>query len=114
MPILNKTIETLPVFVFENRAEMGAAAGKRAAEIINETIAKNGVANVIFAAAPSQNDLLATLLEADVDWTKVRGFHQHEYIGLDTAHPAGLVNFMRRAIFEEKAFMELHVLGWDA
>lgn len=114
MPILNKTIDTLPVFVFENRERMGTAAAKRAAEVINETIAKNGTANVIFAAAPSQNDMLSALLEENVDWTRVRGFHQDEYIGLDPAHPAGFGNFMRRAIFDKKPFMELHFLRCDA
>ncbi len=110
MPILNKTIDTLPVFVFEDREKMGSAAAKRAAEVINEAIAKNGVANVIFAAAPSQANMLDALLEENVDWTRVRGFHQDEYIGLDPAHPAGFGNFMRRAVFDKKPFMELHFL----
>ncbi|MEA4893713.1 MAG: 6-phosphogluconolactonase [Oscillospiraceae bacterium] len=110
MPILEKTIGTLPVYVFEDRKEMGIAAGKRAAEIIREAIAKKGEANVIFAAAPSQSDLLDALLKEDVDWTKVRGFHQDEYIGLAADHPAGFGNFMRRYIFDKRPFMELHYL----
>lgn len=110
MTILEKTIEALPVYVFETRKEMGEAAGKRAAVIINEAIAKKGEANVIFAAAPSQAELLETLLSEDIDWTKVRGFHQDEYIGLDPNHPAGFGNFMRRYIFDKRPFKELHYL----
>ena len=67
-------------------------------------------ANVVFAAAPSQNETLAHLLKQDIDWTKVRGFHQDEYIGLDPAHSAGFGNFMRRTIFDLVPFKELHYL----
>lgn len=105
-----KKVVNLPVKIFENRAEMGVAAAKDAAKIINEIIAKNGVANIVFAAAPSQNDLLENLLKENIDWSKVRGFHQDEYIGIDASEPAGFGNFLNRAIFEKVNFKELHYL----
>ena len=110
MHISTRTVEKLPVYIFENREQMGVAAAKEIAKIINEVIAKNGVANVVFAAAPSQNDMLDNLLKSDVDWSKVRGFHQDEYIGIDETEPAGFGNFLRRAIFDKVNFMELHYL----
>jgi glucosamine-6-phosphate deaminase len=36
--------------------------------------------------------------------------HQDEYIKLNPAHPAGFGNFMRRAIFDKKPFMETHYI----
>ncbi len=110
MELKNCKIEKLPVYVYETRAEMGLAAAKDAAERINHIIEKNGVANVVFAAAPSQNELLEELLAYDIDWTKVRGFHQDEYIGIDENEPAGFGNFLRRAIFGRVPFKELHFL----
>ena len=89
---------------------MGVLAAKDAARIINAVIAEKGEANVVFAAAPSQNDMLENLLKADVDWSKVRGFHQDEYIGIDENEPAGFGNFLRRAIFDKVQFKELHYL----
>ena len=114
MQTITKNVGNLPVYIFENRTEMGIAAGEKAAQIINEVIAKNGVANVVFAAAPSQNDMLESLLKQDVDWTKVRGFHQDEYVGIDASEPAGFGNFLDRAIFKKVPFMELHYLLCDA
>ena len=111
MEKVNKTIELLPVHVHDTRAESGAAAAAEAAGIIRDAIARNGCANVIFAAAPSQNDLLESLLQQDIDWSKVRGFHQDEYIGLPAEHPAGFGNFLRRAIFERVPFLELHYMA---
>ena len=110
MEIITQKVENLPVYIFNTRAEMGVKAAEDAAKIINETIAKNGVANVVFAAAPSQNDMLENLLKQDIDWTKVRGFHQDEYVGIDASEPAGFGNFLDRAIFKKVPFMELHYL----
>ena len=112
--MITKKVVNLPVKIFDTREEMGVLAAKDAAKIINDVIAKNGVANVVFAAAPSQNDLLENLLKEDIDWTKVRGFHQDEYIGIDASEPAGFGNFLNRAIFEKVSFKELHYLLCDA
>ena len=114
MEIITQKVENLPVYIFETRAEMGVKAAEDAAKIINEVIAKNGVANVVFAAAPSQNDLLENLLKQDIDWSKVRGFHQDEYIGISPDEPAGFGLWLRRAIFDKVPFMELHYLLCDA
>ena len=105
-----KKVENLPVYIYETREEMGAAAAKDAAKRINEIITRRGEANVIFAAAPSQNELLEGLLHSDVDWSKVRGFHQDEYIGISAEEPAGFGCFLRRAIFDRVQFKELHFL----
>lgn len=108
--MISKKVVNLPVHIFDTREEMGVVAAADAAKIINAVIEKNGVANVVFAAAPSQNDMLENLLKQDIDWSKVRGFHQDEYIGIDDKEPAGFGNFLRRAIFDRVNFKELHFL----
>ena len=109
-----KNVEKLTVRIFDERAEMGKAAAEDAAKRINAIIKARGEANVVFAAAPSQNDLLENLLKQDIDWTKVRGFHQDEYVGIDESEPAGFGNFLRRAIFDKVPFMELNYLLCEA
>ena len=110
MKLEERKINHLSVHIYENRKEMGVDAAKDAADRINRIIAQKGEANVVFAAAPSQNDLLEALLKEDIDWTKVRGFHQDEYVGIDKSEPAGFGNFLRRAIFDKVTFKELHYL----
>ena len=105
-----KKVVNLSVRIFDERKEMGKAAAEDAAKRINAVIAEKGEANVVFAAAPSQDDLLENLLKQDIDWTKVRGFHQDEYVGIDASEPAGFGNFLRRAIFDKVPFKELHYL----
>ncbi len=113
MELNKRTVGNLEVRTFETRAEMGAAAAKDAAARINAIIAKKGEANLVFAAAPSQNEVLEGLLAQDIDWTKVRGFHQDEYVGISDQEPAGFGNFLRRAIFDRVPFKELHYLLCD-
>ena len=108
--MITKKVENLPIYIYDTREEMGAAAAKDAAQRINDIIARRGEANVIFAAAPSQNELLENLLKYDIDWSKVRGFHQDEYIGIDETEPAGFGCFLRRAIFDRVKFKELYFL----
>ena len=104
------TFGELSVYVFNTRNEMGLAAAKDAEARINKIIAEKDEATVVFAAAPSQNELLAALLEANIDWTKVRALHMDEYIGLPEEHPAGFGNFLRKAIFNRLPFKEIHFL----
>jgi len=112
--MVTKKVEKLPVKIFETREEMGCDAAVDAAKIINAAISENGVANVVFAAAPSQDDLLENLLKQDIDWSKVRAFHQDEYIGIDDKEPAGFGNFLNRAIFDKVNFKEKHYLLCEA
>ena len=110
MKVESRQVGALWVHIYETRAELGAAAAADTAARLRGIIEKNGAANVIFAAAPSQNELLAGLLEADVEWTRVRAFHMDEYIGIDADEPAGFGNFLDRAIFTKLPVMERHSL----
>ena len=112
--MITKKVVNLPVKIFDTREEMGVDSANRVAEVINAAIAEKGVANVVFAAAPSQDDMLKSLLEQDIDWSKVRAFHQDEYIGIADDEPAGFGNFLDRAIFKKVNFKEIHYLRCDA
>lgn len=97
-----KTIvkDKLTVKIFDSRDEMGKAAGTEAAAKIKELIAEKGEVNMIFAAAPSQNETLAALVaDKDIDWSKVNAFHMDEYIGLSPDAPQGFGNFLKDRLF---------------
>lgn len=113
MEFLTKKVENVSVRVFDERDELGAAAAKDAAARIRAIIEKKGMANLIFAAAPSQDDLLCHLLEEDIDWKKVRAFHQDEYVGISDAEPAGFGNYLRRAIYDHVTMGENYYLFCD-
>jgi glucosamine-6-phosphate deaminase len=104
------SVGRLGVRVFDSRDEMGKNAAADAAERIKGILLKKGEATVVFAAAPSQNELLENLKKSGVDWKKVRALHMDEYVNLPADHPAGFGNFLGRAIFKSAPFMEIHYL----
>lgn len=111
MEIINKVVDKLQVRVFDTRKEMGINAAKDVENRLKRIIATKGEATVVFAAAPSQNELLEELLSCDIDWSSVRAMHMDEYLGLPKDAPAGFGNFLRRAIFDRVAFKEILYLA---
>ena len=112
---LVKKIKTggLTTEVYSDRPAMGAAAAKMAADRINKAIAEKGEANVIFAAAPSQNETLAALLTEDVDFTKVNAFHMDEYAGLSKTHPQSFGKYLTDHIFGKAPFKSVNIISAD-
>ncbi|MDN5900553.1 MAG: hypothetical protein L0H74_10845, partial [Brachybacterium sp.] len=63
-------------------AEAGAAAGRAAADVLACVLGEQERARVIFASAPSQEQMLATLgVDPRIDWTRVDSFHMDDYLG---------------------------------
>lgn len=101
--------------IFDTRAAMGECAGAEIAAKLRELLAVKDEVNMMFAAAPSQNEVLAQLLaEKDIDWSKVNAFHMDEYIGIDPAHPAGFAGWLRRAIFGALPFKSVNYIDCTA
>ena len=112
-----KTIQSgrLITLIYRNRQEMGKAAGTAAGEKLRELLALKDEVNVIFAAAPSQNEMLEVLVSfPGIDWTRVNGFHMDEYTGLPSDAPQGFGNFLRERIFEKLPFKNVYYLNGNA
>ena len=74
--IHQRTAGTLDVRVYASRKAMGDAAGRDIAETMRALLAEKDEINMIFAAAPSQNETLSALVsEPDIDWTRVNAYH---------------------------------------
>ena len=92
--------DKLKVNVYENRTLMGEAAAKDIKERIISLLSQKPEINMIFAAAPSQNDVLKALVEdKEIEWNRVNAYHMDEYIGLDKNAPQGFGNFLKSHIF---------------
>lgn len=107
--------DKLEVKIFETRKEMGAAAASLAAEKIRKCLAEKETVNVIFAAAPSQNETLESLIkEEGIDWKRVNAFHMDEYIGLSADAPQGFGNFLKEHIFNHLPFGSVNCINCQA
>ena len=93
-------VDKLRVEIYENRTLMGEAAARDIKAKIAELLSKKAEINMIFAAAPSQNDVLKALVEdTSIEWNRVNAYHMDEYIGLDKDAPQGFGNFLKAHIF---------------
>ena len=99
------SINQFRVKIYDTRAEMGFCAADEAAAAIRGVLAQKEECNMIFAAAPSQNEMLAALAaQPGIEWNRVNAFHMDEYIGLAPDAPQGFANFLRAAIFTKVPF----------
>ena len=105
----------LQVNRFETRADMGQAAAAQVVKRIQELLEKRDYINMIFAAAPSQNELLEALVQAeDVDWSRVNAFHMDEYIGLREDATQKFGYFLKEKIFSRLPFRSVNYLDGNA
>lgn len=79
------------------------------ANALKDRLAKQDDVRVIFAAAPSQADMLEALCAIPgIDWNRVTAFHMDEYIGLDPASSARFSNWLDVHVFGRLPFAVAH------
>jgi glucosamine-6-phosphate deaminase len=108
-------VNRLRVEVYADRARMGLAAALDVARRMREVLAGNALLAMAFAAAPSQNELLAGLRDLPgLDWTNVVAFHLDEYLGLPPGAPQSFGSFLCNALFGHVPLGQVHYLQGNA
>ena len=107
--------DKLSVNVYNTRRNMGVAAAADVAACIKAELAVKPEIYMIFAAAPSQNEMLEALIaEEGIEWNRIHALHMDEYVNLSADAPQGFGNFLRRAIFDKVPFASVNLIGTDA
>ena len=84
----NSSLNGLTVHVAASRLAMGTQAATAIANEIRTCLQRQHGVRIVFAAAPSQAEMLTALRkESDIDWTRITAFHMDDYIGLPQASP---------------------------
>ena len=107
--------DLLTVNIFETRADMGQAAAQDIKACMLSLLDTRETINMIFAAAPSQNEVLAALVaDTDIPWNRVNAFHMDEYVGLSPDAPQGFGFFLKAHIFGLVPFRSIHYINISA
>lgn len=109
-----KTIkkDRLTVKIYDTRVQMGTAAAEEIKACILALLAQKEEINMIFAAAPSQNEVLEALVaDREIPWERINAFHMDEYIGLSADAPQGFGNFLKAHLFERVPFKAVHYIN---
>lgn len=103
--------DCLTVKIYPDRLQLGQQAAREAAACLRALLAQQPVVRCIFAAAPSQNEFLDALRQAEgIEWQRVEAYHMDEYLGLSSDAPQGFGNFLRNALFDHLPFAAVHLI----
>lgn len=98
-PVERFKVEQLDVAIASDRQALGISAAAAVAACMRELLAMNEQVRMVFAAAPSQNEFLAALVEAPgIDWRRVSAFQMDEYVHLDPNHPSSFQSYLIRRL----------------
>ncbi|HVU58676.1 MAG TPA: 6-phosphogluconolactonase [Puia sp.] len=107
--------DKLTVHVLEDRLALGRHAAAMAAEKLKTLARTQDSIDIIFAAAPSQNEFLAALVsDKTIPWQKINAFHMDEYIGLPAGAPQSFAHFLRTHIFDKVPLASVHYIDGNA
>lgn len=103
--------DALTVKVYDSRRDMGEAAAREIKACILALLEGKEELNAIFAAAPSQNEVLAALAaDGEIPWERINAYHMDEYVGLPAHAPQGFGNFLRAHLFDLVPFKTVNLM----
>jgi len=107
--------DQLEVSCFPGREELGKKAATDASNKIKQLLQTRDCINIIFAAAPSQNEFLNELRADDtIEWKRINAFHMDEYLGLPAEASQGFGNFLRRSLFNHIPLRSVEYINGNA
>ena len=105
----------MKIEVYQTKAECGAAAADRGAEILKEVIAAKGRASFIVATGASQFDFMEALTRKDgIAWHKTVMYHLDEYIGITEKHPASFRRYLKERLVDVVQPGAVHFIRGEA
>ena len=106
-------VDRLAVEIHANRAELGRAAARAAAECLRGAIAERGEARAIFGCAPSQAEFIAALSApaSGVDWSRVTVFHMDDYVGLPPTHAQSFRRWLEEHLLSRVRAGKFHAIA---
>lgn len=101
----------LDVSVYPSRSAMGTAAGSDIEARIIQLLNEKEALRMIFAAAPSQNEVLNYLANSkQIEWNRITAFHMDEYIGLEPDAPQLFAAYLHEKLFGRVPLKKTHYI----
>ncbi|MDE1163344.1 MAG: 6-phosphogluconolactonase [Acidobacteriaceae bacterium] len=113
---LDTAEDLIHVHIYPTREQLGAAAAAAVTAEIERLLRTQSRMRIVFAAAPSQTEMLAVLKDAALDWTRIDAFHMDEYLHLPASAEQRFGNWLKRHFFDLVPLGSVHLLdpGTDA
>ena len=83
--------------IAESRPAMGKYVADQAASHLRQLLTSQAEVNLVVATGSSQFEVLDCLVQSEgVDWSRVKGFHLDEYLGLPATHSASFCGYLKQ------------------
>lgn len=105
---MNITLNVAP-----NPKELGKRAGGAIAELLRETVSRQGSARLLLSTGASQFDTIDALLQHDISWDKVEMFHLDEYVGLPESHIASFRRYLKERFVSKVRLKAAHFVSGE-
>jgi glucosamine-6-phosphate deaminase len=107
-----RNIKDLKVSVFDSRQKLGEKAAEDISKKIKELLENKSELRIVFAAAPSQNEMLEFLIKSkEIEWNKIIAFHMDEYIGLQKDANQLFSKYLCDHVFDHVPFKKVHLIN---
>ncbi|RRB01088.1 glucosamine-6-phosphate deaminase [Larkinella rosea] len=107
--------DLLSVSIFQNRQKLGKAAATEIAAAIHRLLRDKESINMVFGAAPSQDEtLLALAQDPSIDWSRIRAFHMDEYVGLSPDAPQLFSRYLKEHLFDKIPLGQMFLINGNA
>lgn len=104
----------MEVEIHADRPSLGQAAANAVSKKINDLLEIKQYVNIVFAAAPSQNEFLAELVKKDISWNRINAFHMDEYVGVEKNATQLFGNFLKNRIFDKVTLRNVFYMNGNA
>lgn len=102
-------VDSLRLEAYASRDAMAAAAAMDIADAMCRSVARKGQARMIFAAAPSQAEMLKKLCHIpDLPWEQITAFHMDDYLGLPSDAKQRFSNWLDRHLYSQVGVGAVH------
>ena len=103
------SVEQMVVTAYRDRQAMGAAAASMIARQIFHVLKAKSDVRIVFAAAPSQSEMISSLLAIrDIPWDRVTAFHMDDYLDLPSNAPQRFANWLDEHLFSIASIGVVH------
>lgn len=107
--------KNMQIVIADDRSSMGKAAADHVEHCILQVLKEKETANIIFAAAPSQNEFLESLTQSgNIDWRRIVGLHMDEYFSLPPGAEQHFRVYLERHLFSKVPFRKVFYLDGQA
>ncbi|MBN1409229.1 MAG: glucosamine-6-phosphate deaminase [Spirochaetales bacterium] len=107
-----KKINEMKIHILRDRDALGRKAAADIEATIKKLLQYKQEIIIIFAAAPSQNEMFEYLVQSEsIEWNRIAAYHMDEYLGLPDNAVQLFSRYLKHRLFDLLSFKEVNLIN---